>query len=94
MRLSIISDDIEDLRDLVFDRGKKDSPKLGTMRIGKENDIWDSDERSLGCSILVKKGAVLRVQNLLNHCLLLNALINFSLKPFSGVSLQMESKTV
>ena len=32
-------DEIEDLRDLVFDRGKKDSPKMGTMRIGKENDI-------------------------------------------------------
>ena len=29
---------------------------MGTMRIGKENDIWDSDERSLGCGILVKKG--------------------------------------
>ena len=45
----------QDLTDLVFDRRKKDSPELGTVRIGKENDIWDSDERSLGCGILVKK---------------------------------------
>ena len=36
-----------DLFFVVFDCGKKDSPKLGTMRVGKENDIWDSDERSL-----------------------------------------------
>ena len=57
MRLSVISDEIEDLRDLVFDRGKKDSPKLGTMQFGKENDIWDIDEISLGCGILVKKRA-------------------------------------
>ena len=68
------------------------------MQTGKENDIWDSGERSLGCGILAKKGSGIRDQDplsrLLNHYLLLNALINFSLKPLSGVSLQMESKTV
>ena len=99
----VISDEIKILEILFLTAGRiKDSQKLSTIRIvciGKENDIWDSDERSLGCGILVEKRIGNKTsgppfQNLLNHYLLLNALINISLKPFSGGSLQMESKTV
>ena len=99
----VISDEIKILEILFLTVGRiKDSQKLSTMRIvciGKENDIWDSDERSLGCGILVEKRIGNKTsgppfQNLLNHYLLLNALINISLKPFLFVSLQMESKTV
>ena len=55
----VISDEIKILEILFLTVGRiKDSQKLSTMRIvciGKENDIWDSDERSLGCGILVEK---------------------------------------
>ena len=61
------SDEIKILEILFLTAGRiKDSQKLSTIRIvciGKENDIWDSDERSLGCGILVKKGSGIRHQD-------------------------------
>ena len=67
----VISDEIKILEILFLTAGRiKDSQKLSTMRIvciGKENDIWDSDERSLGCGILVKKGSGKRHQDPLSR---------------------------
>ena len=67
----VISDEIKILEILFLTAGRiKDSQKLSTMRIvciGKENDIWDSDERSLGCGILVKEGSGIRHQDPLSR---------------------------
>ena len=67
----VLSDEIKILEILFLTAGRiKDSQKLSTMRIvciGKENDIWDSDERSLGCGILVKKGSGIRHQDPLSR---------------------------